>query len=59
MSLYTCPEHDDIVVVYQGSRSTKCPLCEANGTIESMADDIDNLTGEVESLKEEIGEKRE
>ena len=63
MSMETCTEHDDTVVVYDahGQRYDRCPLCKAEEkigehetTIEERDDRIKDLEGEVKDLTAKV-----
>ena len=56
MSLETCTEHDDTIVVYErnGYNRAQCPLCEAVQTAEDLVEAIEELQTERDGLTEEI-----
>lgn len=52
MSQYICEEHG-CVVVYEGGRSTKCPVCEA---IATKDDEIEELERKLAKAEEDDDE---
>lgn len=64
MSMETCNEHNDTVVVYQTSQyQSACPFCEALGNVDEAENRIEELESalkakadEAESLSDEIAD---
>lgn len=55
MSTYTCTEHGETVVVYQGGGyQPPCPLCEAEGKVEDLTEELEDVRGERDSYKDEV-----
>ena len=56
MSLSSCDNHNDVVVVYDdgGNYRKNCPLCDAIAADEETTKTIEAKDNEIESLKDEI-----
>lgn len=56
MSLETCNEHDDTIVVYERSRynRTPCPLCQALDNVEKQEKTITDLESQVAALVSQV-----
>jgi hypothetical protein len=61
MSMETCTEHDDVVIVYDGHGNYRspCPLCEAESQIKTMEDKAEEAEATIADLKMELKEAQE
>jgi hypothetical protein len=59
MSLETCAEHDDAIVVYERNgynRAAPCPLCDAITTADDLAQVVEDIEAERDGLKDTVAD---
>ena len=61
MSMETCTEHDDVVIVYDGHGNYRspCPLCDAVQTANDLVEAIEDLQAERDRLKGDLAEQND